>query len=138
MKTIWKYYVKEWINFIPQNAEFLSCGFDANGDACVWFKVDTENKKEEMDLFVVGTGWDISGIETSIYLGSFTATLYVWHVYAYFPNREGGKNAYLTDEAINDLRMAVKHDELTEDMVFNVILREKKQKEAAAYGVAAQ
>lgn len=70
MITVYKYQVESAANFgglgyctfpieMPEGAEILSARIQ-HGVLCLWAKVDTGNETITRNVFVIGTGYDIS------------------------------------------------------------------------------
>jgi len=83
MKTIWKYEINKVVQEleIPFGAKFLHVG-NQNGHICLWFEVESENKKETRRFEIAGTGKAQLDIDKK-YLGSmiFHNHAFVWHIY---------------------------------------------------------
>lgn len=59
MVTIYKYKIEKEVA-IPSSARLLKIDWDANGDACAWAIVNTEDNKEITHHFhIFGTGWNL-------------------------------------------------------------------------------
>ena len=84
MKTIWKYYIDNGKQFIPKGAKFLTMQIDGYGAPAAWYEVETDNEKEEIYIFTVGTGFNLDeiGIVDCTYLGSYMEPPFAWHVYS--------------------------------------------------------
>lgn len=86
MKTIWKYDLKNDVNFlnIPLGFETLSVISQRN-KVVLYCLVDPDNELDEFRFDVVGTGWELS--DTFDYGNIFVGTVktheetYVWHVF---------------------------------------------------------
>ena len=83
MRTIWKFPLRiasvQTID-IPADYHFLHMGMDGEGVRCLWFMVDPESSKMELEIIMVGTGQDVP------HVGDFIGTVmqggYVWHYFA--------------------------------------------------------
>lgn len=68
---------------VPFGAQILSVG-QQNGQLCLWALVETEAREVQIEITVVGTGWDIKG-RLSDFVGGFLGTVqagaFVWHVF---------------------------------------------------------
>lgn len=83
MKTIYKYPIEitdsQEIE-MPINAEAIHAGLDPQGTPCVWATVRTDNKKEDVTIYVVGTGNPVP-VMARRHVGSFNQGPFVWHVF---------------------------------------------------------
>lgn len=83
MKTIHKYELKQTTAqtiSVPQGADFLHAGLDANGSICVWAMVDPNRPLKNVTINIFGTGHVFTWLPTT-HLGSFVQDCYVWHVF---------------------------------------------------------
>ena len=83
--TIWKFPFKIEGHVkieVPFGAEIIHVGLDPNGDACIWAEVDPDKTREEIDLFVVGTGHAMPELPLR-HRGSIIQGSFVWHIYTY-------------------------------------------------------
>jgi hypothetical protein len=90
MKTIWKYELRPFTTIqtleIPgglphqfeklsaYHAKFLHC--DTQKDIlaqvpCLWFEIDDTQPKEEVKIFIYGTGYILSETDYLVYLGTY-------------------------------------------------------------------
>jgi hypothetical protein len=80
--TIWKYHIEitdRQIISVQAGAEIVHVGPDNDRVPSVWCLVDPEKPKEELTVFIVGTGMPIPNMTK--YRGSFTDDPFVWHVF---------------------------------------------------------
>jgi len=84
MKTIWKYEIKK-LGFtcleLPKGAVARSCDIDMEGNACVWFEVDSTQPTESHFILAEGTGMSIDPSLTLSYIGMINDDGYMWHIY---------------------------------------------------------
>lgn len=83
--SVYKYPLEVRSNVIkvPLGAQFLSVG-SQDGVLCAWALVDPSERMVEIELTVVGTGWEMTGdfLETSnSFLGTVQEGGFVWHVF---------------------------------------------------------
>ena len=83
MRTIYKYPIEitdsQEIE-MPISAEPIHAGLDPQGTPCVWAKVRTDNKKDSVTIYVVGTGNPIPRMARK-HIGSFNQGPFVWHIF---------------------------------------------------------
>lgn len=82
MKTVYKYPIGLHIKKIEiyKNAKILSAGYDPSGILCVWALVDTEQEKEEVYFFSIGTGWDLPRCDLE-FIDTVNDGPYMWHIF---------------------------------------------------------
>lgn len=96
MITVYKYQIESASNFgglssnvfpieMPKDAEILSARIQ-HGVLCLWAKVNTENEEITRNVFVIGTGYDISDVNENG--AKFIDTIFlsdgflVYHIFA--------------------------------------------------------
>ena len=83
MKTIHKYPIQitdhQTIS-LPMGAKPLHVARDPNGLPSLWAVVETDNPKEDKDIYVVGTGNPMPE-SAKTHLGTFVINIHVWHVF---------------------------------------------------------
>jgi len=85
MQTIYKYHLAltdvQDIQ-MPQDARVLSVGLDPQRRLCLWALVDPDLHDMPVRVRIVGTGNPAPhGILTSVFVGTVTQQMYVWHVF---------------------------------------------------------
>ena len=61
---------------------FLKAGVQTAGHICLWYLVDTEDKKEtECVIVIKGTGHNCDDVFTNGYFDSVFGSRFVWHVF---------------------------------------------------------
>ena len=68
---------------VPFGAQILSVG-QQNGQLCLWALVEPEAREVQIEITVVGTGWDIKGRLSDFvdgFLGTVQVGAFVWHVF---------------------------------------------------------
>lgn len=87
MLSIWKYSVEPaafmQLLTVPEKAEVISCGTDAEGMPSIWVLVDTDAPARLMEYCVVGTGWDLGFMQNRglMFIGTIKDGPYMWHVF---------------------------------------------------------
>ena len=87
MLSIWKYNVEPaafaQLLMVPEKAEIMSCGTDAEGTPSLWFLVDTNAPVSPLEYYVVGTGWDLDFMKNRglMFIGTIKDGPYMWHVF---------------------------------------------------------
>lgn len=104
--TIWKFRLtletRQKIE-LPPRSVFLHIGHDFTGSRCLWYALDPKERKFEVDIIKVGTGWDIPPVGG--FLGTIIEGEYVWH---YFTGPGWGVNEglqawnYWTKDNVNE------------------------------------
>lgn len=81
MQTIFKYEVKEGVQ-IPQGYNILDIQ-TKDSVIYLWAIVDTEQPLVELDLKIIGTGWDLSlhNLNGYEYFRTVQEGFYVWHIF---------------------------------------------------------
>lgn len=95
IKTIWKYTLKlcdTQIISVPkmrdalQNIDYLWAQplhiGQQNNLPTLWFKVDTDLPKVDIEIRIAGTGHEIPPEEQFEYIGTSICDLFVWHIFA--------------------------------------------------------
>ena len=59
----------------------LSAGLDPSGVLCVWFEIRDDVDAIPISFRVVGTGWQMVGMDSFRYVATVTQGAFVWHVY---------------------------------------------------------
>ena len=86
MTTIYKYPMKRSNDplqiELPYGAKFL-CMQEQFGVQCLWYQVEAGAHKENKEIFIYGTGYQITNVENQKYLGTFQEMggSLIWHVY---------------------------------------------------------
>lgn len=94
MKQIWKYEIEPGENTlnIPGWRGFISAGIDPKDNLCVWALIDDQEEEDEVNLWVVGTGWDIGDLyetdDAVTFIGSVKDGCYMWHVFGSMPEED--------------------------------------------------
>jgi len=82
MDTIYKYPIaitdKQSI-LVPSQAKFLHVGLDPSEIPCLWYQVNPDNPKENITIYVVGTGGVIP--LGARHLGTLVQGSFVWHIF---------------------------------------------------------
>ena len=88
MLSIWKYNVEPaaftQLLMVPEKAEVMSCGTDAEGTPSIWVLVDTDAAPTKpMEYYVVGTGWNLDFMKNRglMFIGTIKDGPYMWHVF---------------------------------------------------------
>lgn len=80
--SIWKFPLKlaaiQKIS-IPLGANKLHVGKDADNVFCIWAAVDTNAKMIDIEIIIVGTGWELAHVGD--FLGTIIDYGYVWHIF---------------------------------------------------------
>ncbi len=83
MRTVWKFPIEitdvQEIE-IPKGAKIIFVGAQRGFYPCIWAEVDSDNKKEKIPIYVVGTGNPIPK-KAVTHIGSFFQESFVWHIY---------------------------------------------------------
>lgn len=83
MKTVFKYPIdlrKDNALELPIGAEVRLFAEDPQGQICIWFEIDTDEKKTERKFRIYGTGHPMVN-KWEIHLGSIVSGQFVWHLY---------------------------------------------------------
>lgn len=90
-KVIFKYSITAGSITVPKGSTVLSTGIQA-GDLKVWVLQPTpaeDQETEQIDLYYVGTGWDVSHDPKDAFIGTVQdSNGFVWHVFARYLDRE--------------------------------------------------
>ena len=68
---------------VPFGALILSGG-QQNGQLCLWALVNPDERDVQIEITVVGTGWDVTGDpvqRVESFLGTVQVGAFVWHVF---------------------------------------------------------
>jgi hypothetical protein len=81
MRTIWKFPLVGSTVKIPKGARFLDLQMQ-DGIPVAWALVDPRAEREELKLYMIGTGWDCEDeVGGSEYLGSIQNNGLVFHFF---------------------------------------------------------
>lgn len=83
--------VRDALLEVPAGSEVLSAGFQ-EGLVKAWVlqpAPSEDQKTERIELFYVGTGWDLLNEPKNVFVGTVqTPSGFVWHVFARYLDRE--------------------------------------------------
>ena len=90
MKKIWKYVMSE-VSLEQPNSfsmpgfqEVIACGLDSNNNVAIWCIIDNEKAYENINIWCIGTDWNIEEINTKNCLesiGSVNQFGFMWHLF---------------------------------------------------------
>ena len=90
MKTIYKYSAHSGAPVpMPIGAEIVSADV-RDGKITIWALIDTEAETEQRRFIYVGTGFDVSELESTQYIGTVFDGPFVWHVFEFAISESAG------------------------------------------------
>ena len=86
MITIYKYPLKATRSEfeMPHQSDIIKCGYDPQGQLCLWAAVDTEQEMVPVTFIKIGTGWPLDDFLAKYnmsYVDSVNEDTFVWHIF---------------------------------------------------------
>ena len=86
MITIYKYPLRESrCEFeMPHQSDIIKCGYDPQGQLCLWAAVNTEQEMVPVTFLKIGPGWPLDELLEKYnmsYVDSVNDGPFVWHIF---------------------------------------------------------
>ena len=70
---------------MPEDSIILNAGLDTLNNLCIWAMIDTDTPIEDRQIFIFGTGWDVTTFIDEMgsleYVNYVNVGEYTWHIF---------------------------------------------------------